>query len=133
MQREIKFRVFDKKNKKMCYDSTNDRDSWLIDSLNAVNSSLKSTLYIFLQYTGLKDSRGKEIYEGDIVKRTHLGFLGQEEHRIDEVVFRNGCFVLGNMGWYFWDYAQGNSDITVEVIGNIYENPELLTNNKETL
>jgi uncharacterized phage protein (TIGR01671 family) len=77
---------------------------------------------IIMQYTGLHDKLGKEIYEGDIL-------------RIEGIVplragFINGCFVEDNimppepLGICLLRYKKEHGDC--EVIGNIYENPELL-------
>lgn len=75
---------------------------------------------ILMQYTGLKDKNGKEIYEGDICKN---GDYESDAHaynyRIEEVVYNEKEASFS--GWNF------NEDgMTCEVIGNIYENPELL-------
>ena len=78
------------------------------------------------QFTGLYDKNGKEIYEGDII------LYGDSIQY--EVVFRHGAFGYLIYGGEFISYA-GNTNFTFnplnrskkhEVIGNIYDNPELL-------
>lgn len=71
---------------------------------------------IWMQFTGLHDKNGKEIYEGDIVKRDLDGDVGMVE--ID-----SGVFTMSG------DCQLPLFQETVEIIGNIYENPELLTPN----
>ncbi len=74
---------------------------------------------IWLQYTGLKDKNGKQIFEGDIM-------TSSTEDRL-KVVFENGGFCFSN------DLLSGSDRLhsirvsRLEIIGNIYENPELLT------
>lgn len=63
------------------------------------------------QYTGLTDKNGKKIFEGDIVK------ISNDE--IFEVKYEDGGFTAG-LFLGDWDYGH------VEVIGNIYDNPELM-------
>lgn len=71
-----------------------------------------------MQSTGLKDKNGKEIFEGDIVN------YGEEFN--DVVVFEKGTFCLkDNSGHLTW-LGQEFEEIELEVIGNIYEHPELL-------
>lgn len=69
-------------------------------------------------YVGLEDKNGKEIYEGDIV--TH------KFNEIGEVVedIRRDCFVTNSP---LYDGVTGYSENTAEVIGNIHENPELVS------
>lgn len=74
---------------------------------------------ILMQYTGLKDKNGKEIYEGDILSTGNL----ESGHRIVEVYFKDGCFYTKDESFKKWRVAGWR---TTEIIGNIYENPELL-------
>ena len=72
---------------------------------------------ILMQYTGMKDKNGVEIYEGDIIEGSHDFGPGGFVRRKDQVSFHPE---LG----YLWDYWVLP---TLEVIGNVHENPELLT------
>lgn len=109
--REIKFRAWDKANEEMYYD--NER---VLQSL-AITAQYRDKVKIieFMQYTGLKDKQDKLIYEGDIVKCFKVG---------NSVVnFSYGCFGLTtNHTFHAFNDIYGE----IEVIGNIYENPELL-------
>ncbi|MCR1994393.1 YopX family protein [Bacillus subtilis] len=74
-----------------------------------------------MQYTGMKDKNGREIYEGDIVI--------DERKNSAEVVFDDGCFcVIGYLGDLRTHPIRDSlfCGERFEVIGNIYENPELL-------
>lgn len=85
------------------------------------------------QYTGLKDSNGREIYEGDIV------IVGPKEIALDKwtkpspVIYQAGGYLVSHSDENTWlcAYAGDTQEnfpylFTCEVIGNIYDNPELL-------
>lgn len=115
--REIKFRAWDKEypERKMSYS----RDWANYDWGDLIQDKER---FEVMQYTGLKDKNGKEIYEGDILE----GF-GKWV-----VMFSNGKFIfqLQKRNKRGFDPESIDFDF-VAVIGNIYENPELLTKEKE--
>lgn len=82
--------------------------------------------YTIMQYTGLKDKNGKSIYESDIVS-DHVG-IGVVKYATYNAAFRV-CYVNGeDKGFCKWfaDYALKGERESIEVIGDIYENPELI-------
>ena len=76
------------------------------------------------QFTGLLDKNGKEIYEGDILQCYHNGL---KCGALETVEFKNGCFWLRHrdVSIHHW-LSLIDDDTDIEIIGNIYENPELL-------
>lgn len=125
--REIKFRAWDKINNKMCDYGSDEACTLWEDGCDFMGMSFISCQpnVIWMQYTGLHDKNGKEIYEGDIVKRT-CDLIGAEDDGFTGIVkYECAAFLLesfdGKNGRYLWDDVQ-----ELEVVGNIYENPELL-------
>ena len=127
--REIKFRAWDKENKKMMK----------VSSLSLENKEIavreNGTYHFFrmqnlelMQYTGLKDKNDKEIYEGDIVLVKPGGISTWYK---TVVKFKEGGFIAGliNGEDYFYIFNPGFDSDDFEVIGNIYENKNLLEEN----
>ena len=110
--KEIKFRAW--VNEKLEYDII-----WPYIEDVQLQEFFNDERFKLMQYTGLKDKQGKEIYEGDIVEL-------QEKHwslswgPVEVVSFENGCFYPWGIG--DWEYPSE----AYLVIGNIYENPELM-------
>lgn len=77
------------------------------------------------QYTGLKDSKGNDIYEGDIVKG-HRWSKGEGFRHIGIVTYVMNAFKVRGVKRYIGRDTE--LDPSYEVIGNIYENPELISN-----
>lgn len=120
--REIKFRAWD--GKKMHYDVM--VGPIVVGSRSMAPVPLKEAN--LMQYTGLKDKNGKEIYEGDVVK------IGKDKVYVE---FIDGaywfCFNEKDRFTYDW-IRQQNKNLkvesdTFEIIGNLFENPELPTSN----
>jgi len=143
--REIKFRAWDKKFKVMipsvvAYDNDNVivvdtiinqtyNDDDLDERLNDVEGAGPEHYCItgdieVMQFTGLLDTNGKEIYEGDIVK--HFG----DNDFVHEIKFKHGAFGYDSLvapeKFVTYSETRIHEIETVEIIGNTYENPELI-------
>ena len=124
--RELKFRVWDNKNKKFLPESHFAilGSGKVIVTLSGYYEHFTNKTqddYVVQQYTGLQDSKGNDIYEGDIVKATSDQY--DNENFVGKVIFDEGCFLT-------WinknDIREVWSGDDIEVIGNIFENKELL-------
>ena len=136
--REIKFRAWNLKDyaekEDDFYAPKNTMVSWDIiqsDRNHWLDNSLFGTKFIIMQYTGLKDKNGKEIYEGDIWKMEIPKEDGGDAY--GTIIFHEGCFMrVEGQGQYGSEQLQWDSDFgtgvvsDMKIIGNIYENPELL-------
>lgn len=172
MSREIKFRVWDKTSERMLYqddfkrveiDTKNkmvtliaeegsDNSHYVLDYEDGIEAEI-------MQYTGLKDKDNKEIYEGDILKKTIIYLLNRNIYELSKEAMKE--YTKREDGRYYrfkyrfleirWDnetarfiayeHSTGEEisfddamflflEEDFEVIGNIYENPELLGSEK---
>ncbi len=133
MMREIEFRAWDKKEKVMCWVSIIDfehRECVLVYPTKEYKEKTKSFDEIeLIQYTGLKDKNNKEIYEGDIIK--NIQPILSDSKKIGVINYVDGAFRVewlesGEDLIYYYD-----TERFFEIIGNIYENSELLRKVKQ--
>ena len=111
MNREIKFRAFD--DGKMIYPTN------ALSNLNRFFRLIREDA-ILMQYTGLKDRNDKEIYEGDILRMKNVGW------KYTLVKFNNGVFAFFTTEYEYLTPLVPQYWEEGEVVGNIYETPELL-------
>lgn len=123
--REIKFRVCSEEDGVLTDVITMSWFSmWVCFEVNGEKVYRDMSKVVLMQYTGLKDMNGKEIYEGDIVKFADV--VGYVEYYLGSYIIK----VRDGYGSFydFFDFYNEKGDLVeeLEVIGNIYENPELL-------
>lgn len=146
LNREIKFRAWNEHRKEMYYQGKHFTEICLVH--NEIKIVLDETVknnenwyrrkYELMQYTGLKDNNDKEIYEGDIVRVTYKKAAPKYKIQDRKVIFNDGAYWLTNSEGTSLTRLSNVSVLfdvisnveSLEVIGNIYENPELLEVNK---
>jgi uncharacterized phage protein (TIGR01671 family) len=136
---EIKFRAWDEDNERMGrvedylnIKPTNGKEYWMCKAFGDFMFMALSHEWKLMQYTGLKDKNGKEIYEGDILKPYDVS----DNQFLSVIIMKHGCFgydssggdfvPLGRNHHYFNLMEGSHQSHILEIIGNIYENPEIL-------
>lgn len=137
--REIKFRAFcdiGEENKMLLFsEGKYDNGLWFEHTSNHIDQYLSP----LMQYTGLKDKNGKEIYEGDIMSKVEIPDLGKTIDYFYVVKWSSSDFgyrtfryrLDENENGTYWRKQPSSDSLNMvncynHVIGNIYENPELL-------
>jgi len=133
--REIKFRAWDKWNSKMAnvveirWVRNGDEIKKAIVQIDVDQDTNKAIMLKdleLMQFTGLKDKNGKEIYEGDVIQwEEQEDWSTNVYKKTAEVKFVDGAFRTHT------EFTSNENNLGIvatwgEVIGNIYENPELL-------
>lgn len=121
--REIKFRIWDDKLKVLYTPEKEEeiKDLWALPEMKGGVLKVKPEIKV-MQFTGLQDKNGIDIYEGDILDTTD---------GVETVVYEDACYYVSSLlhacplyTYASADYAYNNPECTI--IGNIYQNPELL-------
>lgn len=119
--RQIKFRAWDEEENKMIeWHDDFFHDTSKVTRYSGDFSYIEMPL---MQYTGLKDKNGVEIYENDVVKG-YWWRKGEKNRFVGRVTYVMSSFRVRGVKQYFG--MDQDLDPTYEVIGNIHENPELL-------
>lgn len=142
MNRPIEYRAFDLKNKKWLHEELEDlalnEDEFkglmycdmeglavlhdgticLLDECGKYEY-LDPERFILVQFIGLTDKNGVKIFEGDIVR-----WLGNQKGKVE--FYQDGFIVRGQPGFWYSREGKEFSWSELEIIGNIFENPELL-------
>lgn len=136
--REIKFRAWDTERREMAKVIAWEEDGeiTLQDSKGGIWKTVAHYIAVVMQYTGLTDKNGTEIFEGDVVAANdytvtmlnHWGKETEEKISLYEIRFFEGRYMLfdkSNWVAVLNHHVMSKAD-QLTVVGNIYENPELL-------
>lgn len=126
-----KFRVWMKSLKWMCDVTNISFDSKFVDICQQGDTERYTEMSVefdeitLMQSTGFKDKNGKEIFEGDIVRQVRTQPITENETITGVVIMIEGAWLIMNdceqLASYLWSETDEN-----EIIGNVYENTELL-------
>ena len=138
--RDIKFRCWDTENKQMLKVQELDFEDTFYGGRLSIRTDQYNDYFdiedmILMQYTGLKDKNGKEIYEGDIAKITEKkNILKHKVIPMKPIIaeiswseeYLAYILITTSVKDAFENLADYLEEYDIEVIGNIYDNPELL-------
>ena len=110
MNRLIKFRTWDKEDKEMSHDPH-------MSDCHDINTQFEDESIVYMQFTGMQDKNGNDIYEGDIIV-DHVG-RGEVEYSYKYAGFRVN-YKDGQCKW-FYDYNLRGERDSIEVVGNVFE------------
>ena len=125
MNKEIKYRAWDKQDKKMIFINTVD--------LETGSDYFTNDRYIIMRYTGMGDTDSYPIYENDIVIHPKIGIVDETDKRYI-VEWYQGAFVVrgynssnGSSYYRLWSsYRTRHWDQTIKKVGHVYENQKLI-------
>lgn len=133
MNRELKFKLWLPNIQKMSY--AHALDEWRNMQVEQDNST-----FVWLQYTGLKDTNGVEVYEGDVIKISYDTNFADKPFYIGSVrygseqgypAFDLDPWIDCEMNALSWLNSESDESVkSYEVIGNIYQHPNLLEGTK---
>ena len=122
--RELKFRAWDTVTKRMYLPDVQPGPVMYLNGCLALDHTWVTGEFVLMQFTGLKDKNGKEIYEGDVIL-----LLIEDVPYPFEVLWEHGHMrfglrdMEGEIEHDSWAFTPHND---FEIIGNIHENPELI-------
>jgi uncharacterized phage protein (TIGR01671 family) len=142
--REIKFRGYSKELNKWFFGALDNSLNWayfIIVHENGFGIKNRVDSETIGQFTGLYDVKNKPIYEGDILEVLYYNHTGKNCTLIQEVYYleESGCFCVRTLGKEVSPIESDRNNVplswtsqpnTIKCLGNIHENPELLTQHK---
>jgi len=137
MSREIKFRVWNKSTNKWVHGPNEEVNLFgeciLLGGFMRGVGILELNDCEILQYTGLKDVNGKEVYEGDIIKIYVSDDPEDLQWELGSVTYKECCFWLDNKSpQMLYDFIEDDR-LMIEIVGNIFENPDLIKDDRKVI